>query len=239
MTDTIGQSWSFGELEASLAAAHAIADSKRTAFQARLKNFHRLGFPPGFSASKGRTSQYSAAHVYYMALALELAELGLAPEPTCQVLNENQFVVAKAARYACKEALPALESDNFWDGSPDGVYVYFDPNGLRGLNETATDEVSRSFFFGRGDVIAALVRRTNKIPIARLSLVNITSVLWIVGKKLGARFLTDLEKWSHARGLYSEITEEAWMRKMVVLFGLSQDELMPLIAEYLPRNGNS
>ena len=72
--------WTFGELEGVLASVHGIDQTKRTAFQSRLKNFHRLGYPLGFRAVKGKAATYTPLQIIEMALAVEMTQLGLPPE---------------------------------------------------------------------------------------------------------------------------------------------------------------
>lgn len=131
----------FASLEGLLAAINYIANDKRTAFQARLKNFHRLGFPSDLQKVKGRPTRYSVGQIYEMALAVECTQLGLSPERTIQILRDSRFALA----YAAGAAVATLEKhpDGFPDPDPEtgrlegdvptGHFLMFDPFALRSL----------------------------------------------------------------------------------------------------------
>lgn len=179
--------WTFGQLDAVLADIHKIADSKRTAFQSRLKNFHRLKFPHGFQSSKGKTATYSVGDIFMMALAVEMTQLGLSPERVVRVLVSNWFPVTMAARMAAD----ALVSDPYGfdlEGAfpekkdPLSMFLFFDPSALQGLSTDAAgddamwDEASSSFFYGgQGVIREQFVDWT--LNSGRLSLLNITAML--------------------------------------------------------------
>jgi hypothetical protein len=95
--------WTFGELEGVLASVHFIDQSKRTAFQSRLKNFHRLGYPLGFKAVKGRAATYTPLQIIEMALAVEMTQLGLPPERASLVLIRNRWPILMAAEMVARE----------------------------------------------------------------------------------------------------------------------------------------
>lgn len=118
--------WTFGELEAALAQSHQISSSKRTAFQARLKNFHRLEFPADFSAVKGRATQYTGKQCCEMALVMELAQLGVPPDRAIRILSAH----AKQVREAMRDAVQTLLSDDYFP-----LLLIFDPAGLANLQD--------------------------------------------------------------------------------------------------------
>lgn len=70
----------FGGVEALLADVHGIASDRRTAFQARLKNFLRLGLLDDVKAGRGKAAKYEIHHILTLAVALEFAQLGMTPE---------------------------------------------------------------------------------------------------------------------------------------------------------------
>ncbi|VWX52977.1 hypothetical protein [Novosphingobium sp. 9U] len=189
--------WSvtFGELEAALAEMHDVAASKRTAFQARLKNFHRLAFPPEFEAVKGRAAQYTPAQAYEMALAVELTQLGLPPDRATTVLSWNRFETTMAARMAT-DTLASLGSSA---GAPLQMFIYFDPNALSPLTNRPDDSVSvdaESFFYGGADVIAEYLRLFEPGTSPRLSMVNVTSMLAAFDAALPVGYLAALSSWT-------------------------------------------
>jgi len=87
--------WTFGEVESALSAMHRIASDRRTAFQARLKNFHRLGFPPSLQSLKGRPTTYEPEQVFMMAVVLELSQFGVGPERAARLTIESEERLAE------------------------------------------------------------------------------------------------------------------------------------------------
>lgn len=125
------RTWTFGELEAALAQSHQISSSKRTAFQARLKNFHRLDFPADFSATKGRAAQYSGKQCCEMALVTELAQLGVPPDRGIKIHTVHAPKITNALISA---AQTLLSDDRF------PLLMIFDPAGLADLQDRGPDE---------------------------------------------------------------------------------------------------
>jgi hypothetical protein len=77
----------FGQIEATLAAAHGIAPDKRVAFTSRLKHLQKLGIPFGGKPGKGRAGLYTASHLLQISTALELVQAGLTPSTAVTFLD--------------------------------------------------------------------------------------------------------------------------------------------------------
>lgn len=179
-------SWTFGELEAVLAGIHDIDPTKRTAFQSRLKNFHRMGFPIGFKAIKGKAARYSPLQIVEMALALELTQLGLPPERTVSVLSINTWAVLSALRLACGLKLEKKKAFGPHGGG-DGdfpMFLYFDPTALQPLSLGQSpartpdlDGASTSFFFAGIGVLKDELANWTSGSTCRLSLINLSALL--------------------------------------------------------------
>lgn len=171
-----------------MARLHAIADSKRTKFQARLKNFQRLGFPKGLVTSQGRAALYSPGFALEIALALELTELGITPDRVVTILNNSVLPIATAMRQA------SATLHNFTRSTPRGqrphypftaattTYLILDPAALWPLTRDAevspdTWDVARlTLFCVRGTAIEReLISLTSYSN--RLSLVNVGNIL--------------------------------------------------------------
>ena len=90
----------FGELEAGLADINGIPSHQRTAFQARLKNFHRLGFPEGIGKGRGKAVIYTPRELLLMAVAVELTQLGLTPERVIEVIADDELPVWQSVSMA-------------------------------------------------------------------------------------------------------------------------------------------
>lgn len=176
----------FGELEASLAAIHDIADTKRTAFQARLKNFHRLGYPVGLKTTKGKAATYSPGQVVEMALALELTELGLPPERVVRVLTLNWYPTAMAISIAARALLErphGFDEHEVKEGDPPSMFLFFDPAALTPLTNadvTITpdlDQAADTFFYGGEAVVKDNIVRWTSGATNRISIINVTALI--------------------------------------------------------------
>ena len=218
--------FTFGELESRLARLHEISSDKRTQFQARLRNFQRLGFPKGMSAGRGKTVHYSPGHVAELALVLELTQLGLLPERVVQVFNANRFPISQAVRIATNELVAKggfrpwrereMENTTLYHGAmmregteetdPLSMFLYFDPTALASLTdipEKYEDQASASFFYGGAGIVRENIVKWTAGPfIRRLSFINVTAMLWelVVRSKPDRQqaFLSQVAEWADA-----------------------------------------
>ena len=189
----------FGELEAALAELNGIPSIQRTAFQARLKNFHRLGFPEGTGQGRGKAVIYGAREVVLMAIAVELTQLGLTPERVIEVIREDEYplwmCVGMAARAleARREVFNPGPGDfgkecKVWGFSPDcadnddtdplSMFLYCDPAALAPWDDQGEDRSSATFFYGGSGVIRDNISRWTTGPTRRLALINVTKLLF-------------------------------------------------------------
>lgn len=172
--------FTFGQVDALLAGLHDIASERRTQFQARLRNFQRLGIPEGVSAGRGKAALYKPPAVVELALALELAQLGLLPERIIEVYWSNKYSVLMALRDATQILLghPALPSDD--DGTPTPVFIFFDPTALaplvKGFGERE-DQAAATLYYGGIQLIHANFSKLMSGSVRRLSFINVTSLL--------------------------------------------------------------
>ena len=182
--------WTFGDLDGVLSGVHQIDSSKRTAFQARLKNFHRLHYPMGFSAIKGKAATYSPLQIIDMALAVEMTQLGLPPERAALVLVMNRWPTLMAIQLAAR-ALAAkpegFDAEAEQVDDPLSMFIYFDPAALNSLTlhlpaKTLPDldQASNSFFYGGVGIIKENIHKWTTGPVCRISMINITSMIDVV-----------------------------------------------------------
>lgn len=177
----------FAELATVLGEMHDIAESKRTAFQARLKNFHRLGFPVGLQTTKGKAATYNAGHMAEMALAVELTQLGLPPERVVRVLTLNWYPAAMAITMAARALLErpeGFDEREVKETDPLSMFLYFDPTALASLMDDLDpstfpdlDRASDTFFYGGEGVVRENIVRWTSGSLNRISLINVTSLL--------------------------------------------------------------
>ena len=191
MADAAKIEWTFGTLEAVLSDIHDIPDTKRTAFQARLKNFHRLGWPSDLKTSKGKTALYDVGQIIQMALAIEMTQLGLPPERSIRVLARNHFPVRAAVRLSCSSMLDCPENEE-----PLAMFLYFDPSALSATMQDVDwkiapdlDSASDTFFYAGIGVVKEMLADWTSSNSPRISLINITSLIgWIVtNERLGSK----------------------------------------------------
>lgn len=192
--------WNFGRLEATLAALHDVAPSKRTAFQSRLKNLHRLKFPIGFTMQPGKPALYGIGDIVMMAIAVELIQLGLPPERVVHVLGLNWWPAAMAVRIAASSLADrpgGFDPKDVMPDDPMSMFLFFDPSALDPLTiddgtpfDIETDRAEQSFFYGgQGVVRDSLVKWTTGAA-RRLSLINVTAML----DRLAGMPLPDVEQ---------------------------------------------
>lgn len=163
-------SMGFAQAEAVLAETNFIASAKRTAFQARLKNFQRLGLFEDVSAGRGKAGRYEAHHLLLFGLAVELAQLGLPPETIVAIIRRDTPRVAAAIRTIPK----AKEGDPAW--SPQ--IIYFDPANMAPLMDEETVDLSRtSLAFQSLDQFTNELRDVLAKGYSRIALVNITGLV--------------------------------------------------------------
>lgn len=182
--------WTFGELEAVLATVHDIDQTKRTAFQSRLKNFHRLNYPIGFQATKGRAAAYSPLQIIDMALAVEMTQLGLPPERAIWVLTTNRWPTLMAVRMAASELSRhpiGFDPEKRLDDEPFSMFVYFDPASLSPLTLHLPakvlpdmDMAANSFFYGGIGVVREEITNWTSGWAPRISMINVTAMIGLV-----------------------------------------------------------
>lgn len=219
MADDI--SWSFAELESALAAIHSIDETKRTAFQARLKNFHRIKYPINFDSVKGRASRYSPCQIADMALAIELTQLGLPPERTVLVLSMNHWPTSMALMMAARElsAMPEGFASETGNGcEPLSMFLYFDPAALNSLTVVPAeiypdlDMASNSFFYGGAGIIREGIVNWTTGHVPRLSLVNVTAMLHLIAQPIEPEAVDQAEALKFRRAFFDQLAREADLR---------------------------
>jgi hypothetical protein len=177
--------FNFATLEAVLASIHDIDPTKRMAFQARLKNYHRQGYPINFESSKGRAALYTPGQAVEMALALEVTQLGLNPERLARVLTLNRFPIYSVIRMAAADLArrpEGFDTEDQLTPARASIFLFFDPAVLSPLmvedaEQQDFDVTDYSLFYGRADAIRDRLAIGTSGSISRLALVNITSMI--------------------------------------------------------------
>lgn len=167
---------SFGRVEAILADVHGVASDRRSALQARLKNFMRLGLADDVKAGRGKAAKYEAHHILQFALALELAQMGVGPERAVHIIQRNIPSIAAAVIASVSKT-----REGFGEGwSP--TVIYFDPNNMASLNKE-----------GEAKEIQVHFRKLDEFEVefgsvvgknSRLAVISITAVIMRLGEAL-------------------------------------------------------
>lgn len=218
--------FTFGELESRLARLHEISSEKRTQFQARLRNFQRLGIPRGVGGGRGKTVHYNPGHMLELALALELTQLGLLPERIIKVFNSNKMPISMCVKIAARELIEkggfrpkserfdenmtilhgGLMREGTEEADPLSMFLYFDPTALAPLTdipEKYEDQASATFFYGGAGIVRENIVKWTAGPfIRRLSFINVTAMLWelVIRSKpeRQQKFLGQILEWADA-----------------------------------------
>lgn len=188
------KTWTFAKLEAGLARWHTIHGAKRTAFQSRLKNFLRLGFPPNTESTKGKPTEFDAWSAYQLAVALEMTQLGMPPERAIKVLVPNSYAMAMAAQMAGR-AVHGMISGKTPRAEMLRMFLYFDPEALDSLTvdqDEGFSQAERTFFFGGHGVLADMLRTFDNVNDRRLAIVNVSSLVEGLTGVLGSQFIGQL-----------------------------------------------
>lgn len=233
----------FGALEAALASRHEIASSKRTKFQARLRKLQTLGVPKGIGSGRGVAAHYGTAQIVETAIALELTELGLAPERLKKVIESSELEIAQAF-YQSAGSLLQFPDVQAWDDPHEKLlhmFIYFDPNSLRALTDQEADEwdwASASMWRnGAADLRDYIVSLTQST--SRLALINITVLLGdlasIFPDQQRAAFLEEVREWAQQIENMPDADVEACLPQAEALaLDLSEDLISVLYREYGP-----
>lgn len=103
-----------GQVEATLAIIHDIASDRRSALQARIKNFLKLGFPADVAAGRGRAAAFDTESVMQMIFAFELVQCGLAPSTIVSIISANWRNMLPAIIFAGTPSQYRTGGDEHW-----------------------------------------------------------------------------------------------------------------------------
>ena len=179
--------WTSAELGNALASAHRIDSTRATELQSRLKGLHRLGFPAGLRNRQGDAVHYTPLQVVETALAVELIQLGIAPERVSFLLVSNRWAMLMAIELVARDlrADPdAWSADAVMPESALPIFLFFDPGALHALTAPLAgdpsadkEQESKPFFhFGAGIVSEDIAQWTSRGS-ARLSLINLSVMI--------------------------------------------------------------
>jgi hypothetical protein len=209
----------FGVIDAILADLCQIPSASRSAFAARLKNYHRLGFPKNIGAGRGRAVSYSVGELLQMAVAVELTGLGLLPERAIEVIEADPYPMHMALMMGASALLqrPPADLDGWSDNGPDdplSMFLYFDPSALSPWSEEGEDWASATFFYGGIGIVRENLIRWTTGPTQRLALINVTAMLWRMAAWFGEQrtaFLQAACAWADTETTKGDFDLDAWI----------------------------
>lgn len=79
----------FREIEAVFSTRYGIATDHGKAFRGRLQHLQRLGFPEGVNTGKGKKAEYGWKQFIQLSLALDLIDLGIAPDAATTMIKSH------------------------------------------------------------------------------------------------------------------------------------------------------
>lgn len=111
--------FTFGEVEAILAAANNIASEKRVAFSSRLKNLQKQGLrDSNTSPGRGRVARLGYLELIELATGVELLRLGLPPQRAASLVTKNRSTLLYTAYLATFTDYEAREAAEKRDVDP-------------------------------------------------------------------------------------------------------------------------
>jgi hypothetical protein len=167
--------FSFAEVEAALSSAQNIANAKRTSFQARLKNFLKIGLLPDVPAGRGRAAAYSPWNLFVLGLAVEMSQLGLSPTRVKLVIDSNMWRICQAAMMAARQGVPT-------HGFELPMTISFDPRGLAELGSGPQDQdmADVTFNYAGAGQLNENLSGWLKHGLNRVSIISVSALLWDV-----------------------------------------------------------
>lgn len=158
----------YGQLSELLAKLHYISPEKRTAFRGRLQHLQRLGFPPGANTGKGRAASYGAGSILLLALALELTQVGVSPERSIRLLENNLSFVTSAAKIASNWRAARNKT---------AMLLYLEPTSLAGLTRPDLETSSDTFFYDSWPILRKRIENYGTRGFRRLALINLSDLI--------------------------------------------------------------
>jgi hypothetical protein len=176
----------FKGVEAVLSRVLDVPDSRRAAFQSRLRHLQRLGFPTGINTGTGRHARYGAGELLQLAVAAKLISLSVSPERAVALLQDNENSVREAV-------LTAVETL----GGGDAMFFLLDPEVLAS---------GRTWFSAKSfsELVRLLEQAQHSPTITGLLVVNVSAIISGVIKTFidfalderGAEFVIGLKDWA-------------------------------------------
>lgn len=173
----------FATVAGALARVNLIREDARPAFDARLKHFQRLEFPPGTNTGRGRAAVYDIGHLLQLAFALELVQLGVPPE------RAKTHVENTVGDFARLLHLMLLQWNK--EGAPQYAVGLW-PSGLLPLMGEAMGKVEGMLLFGSLEDFARNMDSSEKTHLPRFAYSNLSLMFDMLSEYLSAQLKVDV-----------------------------------------------
>ena len=134
-------------VEALLAELHSVPATGRVALMARVKNLQRKGWPPGTNSGRGKPADYGFQATVDLLMAFELADLGIPPEQSVDILRRLDWWLADDLHlHRLGEYLIRLTDEGpsqIRKFAMGGALLAFNLNGLSGMGGGGSDGTQR------------------------------------------------------------------------------------------------
>ena len=87
MVTSPSPTFTFGQVEAVLAAAFRVAETKRPRFMSRLQQLQKFRIPGHTNVGRGRNASYTAAQIFKLNVALDLLDAGITPKLIADIFS--------------------------------------------------------------------------------------------------------------------------------------------------------
>jgi hypothetical protein len=131
----MGRKLTFGQVEAILAEMQGVHPLRRAAFQSRLKQWQKMGFPEGVNVGRGVRAGYGADQLYQLVYMIELLRVGLTPDRAIEVVGtawealrvgilETTVCIAGGADHMHYSSIQIDSLTSLTDPAADHLHVY-------------------------------------------------------------------------------------------------------------------
>lgn len=119
---------SFGEVDAILSSLYEVKSAKRTAFQARLKHFLKLGALPNVKLGRGKAATYRAGDLITLAVLCDLSKSGINPERAIYLVQFDETSLVSAVSNNLN--LLEISHSDFLNNVDEHIVMFFIPDYL-------------------------------------------------------------------------------------------------------------
>jgi hypothetical protein len=103
----------FQKVAARLEEIYRVPRDRQSAFQAKLKNLQKLGWPSGTNTGRGVAHDWSEKNFLDLAIVIELCSCGIPPERAIEITKANYSALLSAAETGgtCEVRPPPMFGD--------------------------------------------------------------------------------------------------------------------------------